>query len=133
LCITFLCYNDIKNNNLLKTKRLELFPFLLCEHLQLKIKGTNKSHENLFKKSSPNFCSIVPGPYEEGTELEVSCEAGGGARPAPSLTWLLNGEEWAEGVREEEEEEGLSRSHITLSLDRSHLGAILTCRYTSQP
>jgi CD80-like C2-set immunoglobulin domain len=58
----------------------------------------------------------------------VSCEAGGGARPAPTFTWLLNGEEVVDGVRGEEEE-GLSRSHITLTLDRSHLGAVLICRF----
>jgi hypothetical protein len=28
----------------------------------------------------------------------------------------------------EEEEEGVTRSSLTLTLDRSHLGALLTCR-----
>ncbi len=54
---------------------------------------------------------------------------GGAAKPAPSISWLLAGSE-VEGqeVKEEGEEEGLTRSSLTLTLDRSHLGALLTCR-----
>ncbi len=54
---------------------------------------------------------------------------GGAAKPAPSISWLLAGAE-VEGqeVKEEGEEEGLTRSSLTLTLDRSHLGALLTCR-----
>jgi len=69
----------------------------------------------------------VSGPYEEGTEVEVSCEGGGAAQPAPSFTWLLAGSE-VEGGEVKEEEEGVRRSTLTLTLDRSHLGALLTCR-----
>jgi hypothetical protein len=60
-------------------------------------------------------------------ELEASCEAGGGARPAPHLSWFLNGA-GVDGGQQEEEEEGVTRSHLKLALDRSHLGALLTCR-----
>ena len=35
-----------------------------------------------------NVTSAFLGPYSEGSELELSCEAGGG-RPTPSVTWRL--------------------------------------------
>jgi hypothetical protein len=72
------------------------------------------------------FIFLFKGPYEEGIELEVSCVVGGAAKPAPSISWLVAGSE-VEG-QEVKEEEGVTRSSLSLILDRSHLGALLTCR-----
>ncbi len=51
---------------------------------------------------------------------------GGAAKPAPSISWLVAGSEVEGQVKDEEE--GLTRSSFSLTLDRSHLGALLTCR-----
>jgi hypothetical protein len=53
---------------------------------------------------------------------------GGAAKPAPSISWLVAGSEVEGQQVKEEEEEGVTRSSVSLTLDRSHLGALLTCR-----
>ena len=70
----------------------------------------------------------VVGPFAAGDELSFSCEAFG-AKPTPTITWLL-GEDLIEGELSENVEEDGSwtvKNEVNLVLDRSHTGSSLSC------
>ncbi|GLV32173.1 neuromusculin [Carabus blaptoides fortunei] len=68
------------------------------------------------------------GPFNEGTEIELECEAAG-AKPVPQITWY-NGSNIIEGVYSSEDGKhgvGTARSKLRLTLQRGDLFTVYKC------
>ena len=71
----------------------------------------------------------VVGPFNEGTELVLTCESGGG-KPIPRVGWWRGGRAvpGRASSSEEADRTGTGRSELTLTVDRGLLGARLECK-----
>lgn len=75
----------------------------------------------------------VVGPFNEGTEVVLVCESGGG-KPIPQVSWY-NGEQPLAGKAssfEDADRTGTGRSEVRLTVGRNDLSARLECRSTNE-
>jgi len=73
--------------------------------------------------------SSIIGPFNEGHELRLVCESGGG-KPIPRVTWY-NGSNVISGKVssfEEEDGTGTGRNEVRIKLSRGDLGSQFTCQ-----
>ena len=75
----------------------------------------------------------VVGPFNEGTEVVLVCESGGG-KPIPQVCWY-NGEQPLAGKAssfEDADRTSTGRSEVRLTVGRNDLSARLECRSTNE-
>lgn len=76
----------------------------------------------------------LAGPYEEGSDMILSCDVRGG-RPPPKITWLLNGRP-VDSIMIESDFSFTSTQTSKLvikNLSRMHQRATITCRASNFP
>ena len=71
----------------------------------------------------------VVGPFNEGTDIILICESGGG-KPIPQVSWFINNQQvpGRASSSEEADRTGTGRSELALTVGRAQLGAKLECR-----
>ncbi|XP_059086621.1 hemicentin-1-like isoform X5 [Tigriopus californicus] len=103
-----------------------------CPVVQL-VKLTTLAEPKYLNISMPETGDIVSstslGPFNEGEELRLLCESGGG-KPIPKVTWY-NGTEIMSGKAssfESPDGTGTGRNEIRVVLERGDLGSRFTCQ-----
>jgi len=71
----------------------------------------------------------VVGPFNEGTDIVLICESGGG-KPIPQVSWYINNQQvpGRASSSEEADRTGTGRSELAITVGRAQLGAKLECR-----
>jgi len=79
--------------------------------------------------SRPVMADSVVGPFNEGTEVLLVCESGGG-KPIPQVSWYINGQQvpGRASSSEDADRTGTGRSELALTVGRKQLGAQLECK-----
>ncbi|XP_025836986.1 hemicentin-2 isoform X4 [Agrilus planipennis] len=74
----------------------------------------------------------ILGPINEGTNIEITCEANGG-RPVPKVIWYNGSKEIEASYSSHDDGEGVGtgRSKLSITLTRGDLGARFECRVES--